>query len=194
MSILTTILFWVGISGCIGFLCLAFRCEEVIFFGISILFGILILGSCIYNCNFSYCPNCNYHLPIYQEYDYCPQCRTKLINKCDNCGEYLSKNVIDNCPYCGSKIDTRVGEISTVGNSTDKQYSKCPNCEKSLKDMKDIDNCPYCGYELTHIFINKVAECTYCHHSLDGMEHIGDKCPYCGNLIEKDDDKNVHIR
>ncbi len=193
MSILTTILFWVGILGCIGFLCLAFRCEEVIFFGISIFFGILILVSCICNYNFSYCPNCNYHLPIYQEYDYCPQCRTKLINKCDNCGEYLSKNVIDNCPYCGSKIDTRVGEISSVGNSTDKQYSKCPNCEKSLKDMKDIDNCPYCGFELTHI-TNKLTECQYCHRSLDGMEHIGDKCPYCGNLIEKDDDKNVHIR
>ena len=187
MSILTTILFWVGILGCIGFLCLAFRCEEVIFFGISIFFGILILVSCICNYNFSYCPNCNYHLPIYQEYDYCPQCRTKLINKCDNCGEYLSKNVIDNCPYCGSKIDTRVGEISSVGNSTDKQYSKCPNCEKSLKDMKDIDNCPYCGFELTHI-TNKLTECQYCHRSLDGMEHIGDKCPYCGNLIEKDRD------
>lgn len=183
MSILTTILFWVGILGCIGFLCLAFRCEEVIFFGISIFFGILILVSCICNYNFSYCPNCNYHLPIYQEYDYCPQCRTKLINKCDNCGEYLSKNVIDNCPYCGSKIDTRVGEISSVGNSTDKQYSKCPNCEKSLKDMKDIDNCPYCGFELTHI-TNKLTECQYCHRSLDGMEHIGDKCPYCGNKIE----------
>ena len=183
MSILTTILFWVGILGCIGFLCLAFRCEEVIFFGISIFFGILILVSCICNYNFSYCPNCNYHLPIYQEYDYCPQCRTKLINKCDNCGEYLSKNVIDNCPYCGSKIDTRVGEISSVGNLTDKQYSKCPNCEKSLKDMKDIDNCPYCGFELTHI-TNKLTECQYCHRSLDGMEHIGDKCPYCGNKIE----------
>ena len=193
MSILTTILFWVGILGCIAFLFFAFDSQEIVFFGISILFGLLILGSCICHYNFSYCPNCNYHFAIYQEYDYCPQCRTKLINKCDNCGEYLSKNVIDNCPYCGSKIDTRVGEISSVGNSTDKQYSKCPNCEKSLKDMKDIDNCPYCGFELTHI-TNKLTECQYCHRSLDGMEHIGDKCPYCGNLIEKDDDKNVHIR
>ena len=195
MSILTTILFWVGILGCIGFLCLAFRCEEVIFFGISIFFGILILVSCICNYNFSYCPNCNYHLPIYQEYDYCPQCRTKLINKCDNCGEYLSKNVIDTCPYCGEAIKTKVEEIPESKKYSDEnqQYSKCPNCEKSLKDMKDIDNCPYCGFELTHI-TNKLTECQYCHRSLDGMEHIGDKCPYCGNLIEKDDDKNVHIR
>ena len=39
-----------------------------------------------------------------------------------------------------------------------------------------------------------VKECQHCHRSFEGMEYIGDKCPYCGNLIEKDDDKNVHIR
>ena len=182
MSILTTILFWVGILGFISFLFLAFGCQEGVFSGISVFFGLFILGSCICYYNFSYCPNCNYQLPIYQIYDYCPRCQTKLINKCDNCGEYLFKNVVDNCPYCGSKIDTRVGEIPSINTSTNQQYSKCPNCEKSLKDMKDIDNCPYCGFELTHI-TNKLTECQYCHRSLDGMEHIDDKCPYCGKEI-----------
>lgn len=47
MSILTTILFWVGILGCIAFLFFAFDSQEIVFFGISILFGLLILGSCI---------------------------------------------------------------------------------------------------------------------------------------------------
>ena len=45
MSILTTILFWVGILGCIAFLFFAFDSQEIVFFGISILFGLLILGS-----------------------------------------------------------------------------------------------------------------------------------------------------
>ena len=183
MSILTTILFWVGISGCIGFLFLAFKCEEVIFFGISILFGILILGSCICNYNFSYCPNCNYHLPIYQEYDYCPQCRTKLINKCDNCGEYLSKNVTDNCPYCGSKIDARVGEIPSISNTTDQNISQCPNCKKSLEGMKNIEQCPYCNFELSQVLTQKTNECPECHHSFKGMDYIKDICPFCGKKI-----------
>ena len=45
MSTLTIILFWVGILGCIGFLFLAFDSQEIVFFGISIFFGLLILGS-----------------------------------------------------------------------------------------------------------------------------------------------------
>ena len=30
----------------------------------------------------------------------------------------------------------------------------------------------------------EVAECQYCHRSFEGMEYIGDKCPYCGKEIE----------
>lgn len=135
---------------------------------------------------YEFCPNCHYQYQVYEQYDYCPQCSTKLTNKCDSCNKYLPDSATNTYPYCGETIKTKVGEIPESKKSSDEkqQYSKCPNCEKSLKDMKDIDNCPYCGFELTHIFINKVAECTYCHRSLDGMEHIGNKCPYCGNLIE----------
>lgn len=183
MSTLTIILFWVGILGCIGFLFLAFDSQEIVFFGISIFFGLLILGSCICHYNFSYCPNCNYHFAIYQEYDYCPQCRTKLINKCDNCGEYLSKNVTDNCPYCGSKIDTRVGEIPAISNTTDQNISQCPNCKKSLEGMKNIEQCPCCNFELNQIVTSKENECPECHHDFEGMDYIKDICPFCGKKI-----------
>ena len=30
----------------------------------------------------------------------------------------------------------------------------------------------------------EVTECQYCHRSFEGMEYIGDKCPYCGKEIE----------
>ena len=43
MSILTTILFWVGILGCIGFLFLAFSCQEGVFFGVSVFLDYLFL-------------------------------------------------------------------------------------------------------------------------------------------------------
>ena len=150
----------------------------------SIFFGLLILGSCICHYNFSYCPNCNYHFAIYQEYDYCPQCRTKLINKCDNCGEYLSKNVTDNCPYCGSKIDTRVGEIPAISNTTDQNISQCPNCKKSLEGMKNIEQCPYCNFELSQVLTQKTNKCPECHHSFEGMDYIKDICPFCGKKID----------
>lgn len=135
---------------------------------------------------YEFCPNCHYQYQVYEQYDYCPECNAKLINKCDNCNKYLPDSATDTCPYCGETINTKVGEIPESKKSSDEkqQYSKCPNCEKSLKDMKDIDNCPYCGFHLTHISTNKLTECQYCHRSLDGMEHIGDKCPYCGKEIE----------
>ena len=67
------------------------------------------------------------------------------------------------------------------------QLLECPDCAKSLKGMKGIKTCPYCGFKFSHIPKDNIAECQYCHRSLDGMEHIDDKCPYCGNLIKKDD-------
>lgn len=133
-----------------------------------------------------YCPNCNYVYKNIDDYDYCPECNAKLTNKCDSCNKYLPDSATDTCPYCGETINTKVGEIPESKKSSDEkqQYSKCPNCDKSLKDMKDIDNCPYCGFHLTHISTNKLTECQYCHRSLEEMGHIGDKCPYCGNKIE----------
>ena len=133
-----------------------------------------------------FCPNCHYEYKTNEKFDYCPECNAKLINKCDSCNKYLPDSATDTCPYCGETINTKVGEIPESKKSSDEkqQYSKCSNCEKSLKDMKDIDNCPYCGFHLTHISTNKLTECQYCHRSLDGMEHIGDKCPYCGKEIE----------
>ena len=29
-----------------------------------------------------------------------------------------------------------------------------------------------------------VTECQHCHRNFEGMEYIGDKCPYCGKEIE----------
>lgn len=183
VGILSLLLFITGICSI---------CFEDIELGvISIFFSVVFAVVAIFcgdiyfkNQQFVYCPNCHYQYQVYEQYDYCPQCNTKLANKCDNCHKELQDEAVKVCPYCGSKIDTRVGEIPSINNSTNQQYSKCPNCDKSLKDMKDIDNCPYCGFHLTHISTNKLTECQYCHRSLDGMEHISDKCPYCGNKIE----------
>ena len=108
----------------------------------------------------------------------------ELINKCDNCGEYLFKNVTDNCPYCGSKIDTRVGEIPAINNSADQNISQCPNCKKSLEGMKNIEQCPYCNFELSQVLTQKTNECPECHHSFEGMDYIKDICPFCGKKID----------
>lgn len=183
VGILSLLLFITGICS----ICF----EDIELSVISIFFSVVFAVVAIFcgdiyfkNQQFVYCPNCHYQYQVYEQYDYCPQCNTKLANKCDNCHKELQDEAVKVCPYCGSKIDTRVGEIPSINNSTNQQYSKCPNCDKSLKDMKDIDNCPYCGFHLTHISTNKLTECQYCHRSLDGMEHISDKCPYCGNKIE----------
>ena len=185
VGILSLLLFITGICSI---------CFEDIELGvISIFFSVVFAVVAIFcgdiyfkNQQFVYCPNCHYQYQVYEQYDYCPQCNTKLTNKCDNCNKYLPDSATDTCPYCGETINTKVGEIPESKKSSDEkqQYSKCPNCEKSLKDMKDIDNCPYCGFHLTHISTNKLTECQYCHRSLDGMEHISDKCPYCGKEIE----------
>lgn len=83
--------------------------------------------------------------------------------------------------YCGVEIKSKIEtQLSYIKHEA--QFSNCPNCEKSLKDMKNIDSCPYCGFELVHMK-EKITECKYCHRSLEDMEHLGDKCPYCGNKI-----------
>ena len=189
VGILSLLLFITGICSI---------CFEDIGLGvISIFFSVVFAVVTIFcgdiyfkNQQFVYCPNCHYEYKTNEKFDYCPECNAKLTNKCDSCNKYLPDSATDTCPYCGETINTKVGEIPESKKSSDEkqQYSKCPNCEKSLKDMKDIDNCPYCGFHLTHISTNKPTECQYCHRSLDGMEHIDDKCPYCGNKIEKDDD------
>lgn len=185
VGILSLLLFITGICSI---------CFEDIELGvISIFFSVVFAVVAIFcgdiyfkNQQFVYCPNCHYEYKTNEKFDYCPECNAKLTNKCDSCNKYLPDSATDTCPYCGETINTKVGEIPESKKSSDEkqQYSKCPNCEKSLKDMKDIDNCPYCGFHLTHISTNKPTECQYCHRSLDGMEHIGDKCPYCGKEIE----------
>ena len=185
VGILSLLLFITGIcSICfedigLGFISIFF---SVVFAVVTIFCGDIYFK----NQQFVYCPNCHYEYKTNEKFDYCPECNAKLTNKCDSCNKYLPDSATDTCPYCGETINTKVGEIPESKKSSDEkqQYSKCPNCEKSLKDMKDIDNCPYCGFHLTHISTNKPTECQYCHRSLDGMEHIGDKCPYCGKEIE----------
>lgn len=98
-----------------------------------------------------YCPNCNYVYKNIDDYDYCPECGIKLKNICDSCGKILSDKDINICPYCGEKINTKVGEIPESKKSSDEkqQYSKCPNCNKSFEGMNYIkDICPFCGKEI----------------------------------------------
>ena len=187
-------LFLYCITTCIFHIYKSFKDEKIyrnINIGGAIAFGLLSVFVSVYiiynyadEMKTDICPNCNYTYQLSNNYTYCPQCNTKLKNKCDNCNRIIPDEATETCPYCGEAIKTKVEEIPESKKYSDEnqQYSKCPNCEKSLKDMKDIDNCPYCGFELTHI-TNKLTECQYCHRSLDGMEHIGDKCPYCGNKI-----------
>ncbi len=66
-----------------------------------------------------FCPNCHYEYKTNEKFDYCPECNAKLTNKCDSCNKYLPDSATDTCPYCGSKIDTRVGEIPAISNTTD---------------------------------------------------------------------------
>ena len=132
---------------------------------------------------YEFCPNCHFEYQVYEKYDYCPQCNTKLTNKCDNCHKELQDEAVKACPYCGSKIDTRVGEIPSINNSTNQQYSKCPNCDKSLEGMKNIEQCPYCNFELNQVATSKENECPECHHSFEGMGYIKDVCPFCSKKI-----------
>ena len=157
-----------------------------IFLAIILAFGNAYCGHVYFNNNSCFVRIVNISIIHMRNLTIALNHNTKLRNKCDSCNKYLPDSATDTCPYCGETINTKVGEIPESKKSSDEKqkYSKCPNCEKSLKDMKDIDNCPYCGFHLTHISTNKLTECQYCHRSLDGMEHIGDKCPYCGNKIE----------
>ena len=183
VGILSLLLFITGICSI---------CFEDIGLGvISIFFSVVFAVVTIFcgdiyfkNQQFVYCPNCHYQYQVYEQYDYCPQCNTKLTNKCDNCHKELQDEAVKACPYCGSKIDTRVGEIPSINNSTNQQYSKSPNCDKSLKDMKNIEQCPCCNFELNQVVTSKANECPECHHSFEGMDYIKDVCPYCGKEIE----------
>ena len=95
MSILTTILFWVGILGFISFLFLAFGCQEGVFSGISVFFGLFILGSCICYYNFSYCPNCILRCPSCILYFLVERKKLYICNKNFRGGTYNSGNYIN---------------------------------------------------------------------------------------------------
>ena len=186
---------------CIFFVCLGFSCiavgiylalknkKELCMAAISVA-CLSVLLSFLYGYEYyveqqnMYCPNCNYVYKNIDDYDYCPECGIKLKNICDSCGKILSDKDINICPYCGEKIETKVGEIPSINNSTNQQYSKCPNCDKSLKDMKNIEQCPCCNFELNQVVTSKANECPECHHSFEGMDYIKDVCPYCGKEIE----------
>ena len=62
------------------------------------------------------CPNCNYTYQLSNNYTYCPQCNTKLKNKCDNCNRIIPDEATETCPYCGKEIEFKVGEIPTEIN------------------------------------------------------------------------------
>ena len=53
---------------------------------------------------------------LWAGYDYYPQYGTKLKNICDNCGKTLSDNDFNLCPYCGNKIEIKIGEIPVKNN------------------------------------------------------------------------------
>ncbi|SCJ27860.1 Zn finger protein HypA/HybF (possibly regulating hydrogenase expression) [uncultured Clostridium sp.] len=151
----------------IGFLCYAISTYYE--GGMMVLIGFIIFGIfTLWTSNSYY----NY----YHEKIYCQNCNY----------EYQIDDDYSYCPQCGEKNEKYMDDKY--------QLLECPDCSKSLKDMKGIKTCPYCGFKFSHIPKDNIVECQYCYRSLDGMEHIDDKCPYCGNLIEKDDDKNVHIR
>ena len=45
-----------------------------------------------------------------------PKCKAKLKNKCDNCNRIILDEAIETCPYCGEKIEVKVGEIPPENN------------------------------------------------------------------------------
>mgnify|MGYP000273510766 FL=1 len=184
-GILSLLLFITGICS----ICFEDIGLGVISIFLSVVFAVVTIfcGDVYFkNQQFVYCPNCHYQYQVYEQYDYCPECNTKLTNKCDNCNKYLPDSATDTCPYCGETIKTKIGEIPESKKYSDEkqQYSKCPNCDKSLKDMKNIEQCPCCNFKLNQVVTSKANECPECHHSFEGMDYIKDICPYCGKEIE----------
>ena len=112
------IVFILGIVGTGVGIILLINGEE---FGLYLLFFAIIFGSLsgieyFHNNKVEYCPTCHYEYKVIDDYDYCPQCNTKLTNKCDSCNKYLPDSATDTCPYCGKEIETKVDEIQNESN------------------------------------------------------------------------------
>ena len=112
------IVFILGIVGTGVVIILLINGEE---FGLYLLFFAIIFGSLsgieyLHKNKFEYCPTSHYEYKVIYDYDYWPQCNTKLTNKCDSCNKYLPDSATDTCPYCGKEIETKVGEIQNESN------------------------------------------------------------------------------
>lgn len=119
-------LFLYCITTCIFHIYKSFKDEKIyrnINIGSAIAFGLLsvfVSFYIIYNyadeMKTDICPNCNYTYQLSNNYTYCPRCNTKLKNKCDNCNRIIPDEATETCPYCGKKIEFKVGEIPTEIN------------------------------------------------------------------------------
>ena len=116
-------LFLYCITTCIFHIYKSFKDEKIyrnINIGSAIAFGLLsvfVSFYIIYNyadeMKTDICPNCNYTYQLSNNYTYCPQCNTKLKNKCDNCNRIIPDEATETWPYCGKEIEFKVGEIPT---------------------------------------------------------------------------------
>jgi len=67
------------------------------------------------------CPKCHYknsNRGHCENFNFCPECSTKLRNSCEHCGKEVPKKIKHGkyCPYCGKEIKIKVGEAVAMKN------------------------------------------------------------------------------
>ena len=55
------------------------------------------------NNTYKLCYNCEYFCNSLEKKDYCPNCGTKLIDKCPHCGKPIDYPYAKYCPFCGER-------------------------------------------------------------------------------------------